>query len=131
MMLLNLLNWNCPKKNQIQHKPSIIEDSPKITERPYFYGFLSANPQKQRGQNSNYTLTENAIIIPKSNIKTLNSWEFGFYISIKEYFGKKQSNNKSKMNNIPTTINKKEQIMTTNKTQITNNDNKEELNVRV
>lgn len=35
------------------------------------------------------------------------------------------------MNNIQTTNDKKEQIMTTNETQITNNDNKEELNVRI
>ena len=35
------------------------------------------------------------------------------------------------MNNILTKFNKKEQIMTTIKKQITNNDNKEELNVGI
>lgn len=35
------------------------------------------------------------------------------------------------MNNIQTTNDKKEQIMTTIKKQITNNDNKEELNERI
>lgn len=35
------------------------------------------------------------------------------------------------MNNIQTKFNKKEQIMTTNETQITNNDNKEDLNERI
>lgn len=35
------------------------------------------------------------------------------------------------MNNTLTKFNKKEQIMTINETQITNNDNKEELNERI
>lgn len=35
------------------------------------------------------------------------------------------------MNNNQTKFNKKEQIMTTNKKQITSNDNKEELNERI